>query len=300
MSAPLIIVRPVAITDAILISTDVPETDYAAWNILTSYGLGARVIYQHVIYESAANSNLGNNPASSSTLWLRVSPTNRWKLFDTSNSTRTAKSYGMTYTIRPAQGVNAFAALNVVGALSIRVRLTHPTLGTLYDKTTSLASVPSGTGWWPWFFGLRSAPPLMVATDLPGIPGCDIVVDFTGTVDLAVGVLLVGEQRAIGKGVKQGASASLRDYSTYTENRWGDMEMIQGLYAKDIRISVPVDIESIDDDFEYLTTLRATPCLFIGMRQRRILTAFGFIQDVPTSLPYTRVSEIDFYIKALT
>lgn len=302
MSTPLIVVRPVAITDATLISTDVTEADYAAWNILTTYSLGDRVIVtaQHKIYESAAAGNLGNAPASSPTLWIEVSPTNRWKLFDTSNSTQTAKASSMTYTLRPAQGVNALAALNVTGALSVRVRVTHPTLGSLYDVTTNLASTPSEPGWWQWFFGLRTAPPLMVATDLPGILGCDVIVDFTGTADLAVGVLIVGEQRAIGMGVEQGASVSLRDFSTYTENRFGDMVLSQGAYAKDLRMRVPVPEAQIDDVFEYLTTLRATPCLFIGSRRRRLLTTFGFIQDVPTSMDTFSTSGIDLYIKALT
>lgn len=299
---PLIVVRPVKITDATLIASSVPENDYPEWSILTSYSLGARVIIaaKHKIYESASNSNLGNNPASMPDLWLEVGPTNRWKAFDTSNSTQTVNPSAMSFTLQPAQAVNALAALNVVGALSIHIKVSHPTLGDIYDKTVSLASLPSAPGWWQWHFGLRTAPPLMIATDLPGIPGCTILVEFTGTTDLALGVLLVGEQRQVGIAVEQGASASLRDYSTYEENKWGDMVMSPGPYAKDIRLSMPVDIDQVDDVFEYLTTLRATPCLFIGSKRRRLLTAFGFIQDVPTAIDHTYAGSINLYIKALT
>lgn len=302
MTSPLIIIKPVEIIDSMLVTTDVPETDYTEWSIVSTYALGARVRVSsvHKVYESASAGNIGNNPTTATTQWVEVSPTNRWKLFDTSNSTQTAQSTAMSYTLRPGQGVNALAALNVVGALTIRVRVTHPTLGTIYDKTTDLTSLPAETGFWAWCFGTRSAPPLMVATDLPGIPGCDVIVDFTGTTALAVGVLMVGERRTVGIGVEQGASVSLRDYSKYIENGFGDYVLKQGSYAKDVRMSVPVLDAQVDEVFEYLTTLRATPCLFIGSTRRRLLTTFGFIQDVPTVMTNTAVSEIDFNIKALT
>ena len=132
------------------------------------------------------------------------------------------------------------------------------------------------------------------------IAGCDVIIDFTGTTALAVGVLMIGERRTVGIGVEQGASVSLRDYSKYIDNGFGDYVLKQGNYAKDVRMSVPVLDAQVDDVFEYLTTLRATPCLFIGSVRRRLLTSFGFIQDVPTVMTNTAVSEIDFNIKALT
>jgi hypothetical protein len=302
MSTPLIIVKPVQITEAMLVSSSVPETDYTEYSAGTTYGLGARVRVTslHKVYESAAAGNVGNSPASYPDKWIEVGPTNRWRAFDTSNSTQTAQSVSMSYVLRPGQAVNAFAALNVEGAISIRVRVTHPTLGTIYDKTTDLTSLPAESGFWSWCFGSRSAPPLLVATDLPGIPGCDVLIDISGTSALAVGVLMVGERRTVGISVAQGASISLRDYSKYIDNGFGDYVLKQGNYAKDVKFSVSVAVDQIDDTFDYLTTLRATPCLFIGSSRRRILTTFGFIQDVPTQMSNSAVSDIDFTIKALT
>lgn len=302
MSAPLIIVKPVTITPAMIVSTDVPETDYTEWSSGTTYGLGdrVRVTSLHKVYQSAAAGNIGNAPASSPDKWDEVGPTNRWKCLDTSNSTQTAQGMAMSYRIQPGQGVNAFAALNLVGGITGRLRVTHPTLGGLYDKTHDLASLPAEASFWSWCFGERTAPPQLIDLGLPAIPGCDVIFDLTGTTALAVGVLMVGEQREIGEGVVQGASAELRDYSKYLENGYGDIVLKQGQYAKDIRFKVPLLRDQTDDAFEYLTTLRATPCLFIGAPTLRLLTAFGFIQNVPTQLPANAVHEIDFYIKALT
>lgn len=301
MSSPLIIVKPVTITSAMLVSSSVPETDYTEWSAGTTYALGARVrvTSDHKVYVSAAAGNVGNPPASTlGVSWNEVGPTNRWKCLDTSNSTQTAQASSISYRLSPGQGVNALAVLNLVGGLSGRVRVIHPTLGTLYDKTHELSTLADEASYWSWCFGERTAPPQLIDLDLPGIPGCDILLDLTGTSALAVGVLLIGEQREIGEGVVQGASAELRDYSKYIENGYGDIVLKQGQFAKDIRFKVAVLREHTDDAFEYLVTLRATPCLFIGSPTMRLLTAFGFIQNVPVQMPANSVHEIDFYVKA--
>ncbi len=302
MSSSLIIVKPVEITPAMLVSTNVPETDYTEWSAGTTYDLGTRVRVTslHKVYQSAAAGNIGHDPATSTDQWIEVGPTNRWKCLDTSNSTQTVQGTSISYRISPGQGVNALAVLNLVGGLTGRVRVIHPTLGTLYDTTHELSSLADEASYWSWCFGERTTPPQLIDLGLPGIPGCDVLLDITGTTALAMGVLLVGEQREIGEGVVQGASAELRDYSKYIENDFGDIVLKQGQFAKDVRFKVAILREHTDDAFEYLVTLRATPCLFIASKGLRLLTALGFIQNVPVQLPANAVHEIDFYVKATT
>ncbi len=90
----LTVVKPASITDAVLINTDVAEADYPVWSASTTYAVGSRVILvsTHKIYESLQNANLNNSPATATAFWNEVTPTNRWKLFDLSNSTQTTKS----------------------------------------------------------------------------------------------------------------------------------------------------------------------------------------------------------------
>lgn len=302
MTTPLMIVRPVAITPGMLISTDVPETDHAAWSSGTTYNVGDRVILTstHKIYESAAAGNLNNNPPDFPALWIEVSPTNRWKLFDTSNSTQTTQALGMSYTLRPGQSISGLAALNVVGALTIRVRLVHDTLGTLYDQTTDLASLPIASDYWQWCFGARTAPPLMIATDLPGVLGCDVIVDFTGTTDLAVGVLLVGVQKQIGIAVQQGARVGIQDYSRKETNQFGDTVLVQRAFAKRANFNVPILAGNVDEAVDYLTSLRAIPCLWIGSQQYSSTIIFGFFKEFDVNIAYASVSECSLSIEGMT
>ena len=112
----LTIVRPLAVTDTILDSTDVPENDYAEWSVGTTYALGDRVILAatHRIYESLQASNTGNSPtALASAFWIDAGPTNRWAVFDTSVSTQTVQASNITYTLIPNEAINSIGILNI-------------------------------------------------------------------------------------------------------------------------------------------------------------------------------------------
>ena len=303
MSTPVVVVQPVPVTDAMLIATTVAEADHPAWSSGTTYLTGERVIVvaAHRIYESLVGGNLGNAPATSQEHWIEVGPTNRWALFDGSNSTSTlAPSGAMSYTLRQVGGLNALAALNVRGAVSIRVRLVHPTLGTVYDRTTSLASLPPDVGWWSWWWGARSAPPLMVATDLPGIPGCDLTVDFTGTADLSVGVLMWGEARSFGEGVVQGARVGIVDYSRIETDAWGQTVLVQRAFAKRASWMVPIPAAQVDAVMEYLATLRAVPCLWIGSAAYAGTVVYGIYKSLDVTIAYHSMSECSLDLQGLT
>ena len=300
MSTPLIVVRPVTVTDSILVSTNVPETDYAAWSSATTYDITDRRIKAHKVWESLQAGNLNHDPETSPTWWIEVGPTNAWKLFDTSNSTATAQAGSMTYVLAPGVGVNALAALNVRGCNDVQVVVDHPTLGQLYDKTTSLTSLPGSSGWWEWFYGTRTAPPLMVATDLPGVPGCTVTVTFTGTSELSVGVLMVGEQTQVGIAVQQGARVGITDYSRKETNDFGDTVLVQRAYAKRATFDVPIESHLVDDAVEFLSGLRASPCLWIGSGLYASTVIFGFYKDFEVNLAYRTVSECSLTIEGMT
>jgi len=75
------LIRPTALTDAMLTSSTAPENDYPVWAAATVYAVGARVILTstHRKYEALAAST-GVNPATDPTKWLDLGPTNRWAM----------------------------------------------------------------------------------------------------------------------------------------------------------------------------------------------------------------------------
>lgn len=75
------IIRPITITDEMIVSCSVPEDDYAAWSEATAYVAGDRCILAHKIYEASASST-DKSPDTNADLWFEISATNRWKVFD--------------------------------------------------------------------------------------------------------------------------------------------------------------------------------------------------------------------------
>jgi hypothetical protein len=97
--------KPVAMTDALLISSTAPENDYAAWASGTTYALAARCISTttHRIYESVQAGNLNHDPTTDTTAtwWLDVGATNRWKMFDAAVGSQSSLASPLTVVIDP-------------------------------------------------------------------------------------------------------------------------------------------------------------------------------------------------------
>lgn len=297
----LLAIKPLTITPAMLKATDVPETDYAEWAVGTTYAIGARVIVsaQHKIYQSLVAGNVGNSPVTASDKWGEVSATNRWKAFDLVRSSQTAKSGSLYFEITPGVAINAVGALNLVGATSIRIRLTDPTYGLLYDKTTTLTTVPAYASWYDWFFGDRVETPQYVAIDIPSLIYATLRVDFTGTSELAVGVLLLGQAKAIGD-TRYGASVGIRDYSRKEANDYGDIVLTKRSFARTARFPVLVSNAEKARTAALLESLRATPTLWMDMTGDELLTVFGFYRDWSILVSYPTVSECELEIEGLT
>lgn len=299
MTTPLRIVQPLPVTNSVLVFTNVPESSYPAWSNATTYAQGARVhlTSTHKVYESAASGNLNNDPATSEQ-WIEVGPTNRWALFDRSNSTQTANPYGFTYRLAPTAAYNVAYLGGMTGALSAQFRVTHPTLGTLLDRTLDLASVPAQAGWWEWFYGERRGPSLAVV-EVPGVLGSELRIDVTGTTALAAGVLLFGQAKEIGLLVQQGATVGIQDYSRKETTDFGDTVLVQRAYAKRASFDLPIKAELVDEAVTYLASIRATPCLFIGPRYESAVI-YGFYKEFDVNIAYFSHSMCSLQVEGLT
>lgn len=303
---PLKIVQPQPVSDSVLLNTDVPESSHPVWAAGTTYALGARVhlVSTHKVYESAIAGNIGNNPASA-LQWVEVGPTNRWALFDRSNSTQTVKSTSFFYELAPVAAFNAVAMLGLTGAQTLRVRVTHATItgpfldGALYDRTLDLTSLPAQAGWWEWFYGERRGPTLAVLADVPGVIGSELRIDVTGTTALAAGVLVFGQAKELGLLVRQGARVGIQDYSRKEVNDFGDTVLVQRAFAKRASFEIPIKAELVDEAIDYLASIRATPCLFIAPRYESAVI-YGFYKEFDVNIAYSVVSECSLQVEGLT
>lgn len=298
----LMLVKPVSVTPAMLVDTDVPEADYSAWSAATTYAAGDRVIVvsAHKVYESLQAGNLNHDPVTQATWWIEVSPTNRWKAFDLSSSTRTAQADSMYFEIEPGSATNAAAVINCVGVREVRYRLTDPSFGLVYDKTHEMTSIPAESSWYAWLFSERAERSQNIDFGLPTYPNATLRVDLAGASNMAVGVILLGQQKTIGTGVLSGASVGIRDFSRKERNDYGDTELVERAFARRASFVVLIDNDDLDEVTDLLASVRATPCLWVGSEKRAAATVFGFYNEFDIVIPYADHSECSIDLEGLT
>ncbi|WCM86644.1 carbohydrate-binding protein [Acidovorax sp. NCPPB 3576] len=296
------VVRPLIVTAAMLVSTNVAEADYPAWSSGTTYAAGARVIHvgAHKVFQSTQDGNVGKDPTTTAGFWVEVGATNRWKVFDRSVSSQTAQASTIQYRLRPGQAITSLSALNLIGATSMRVRVIDPTYGTVYDKTVDLSRVPVSVGWWEWFFGERRAATQAVLMDIPSFPGADVLIDFTGSALLAVGVLLLGQLRTFGLGVKSGARVGIQDYSRKERTEFGDVVVVERAFAKRASFSLLLTAAEVDAFNAFLAEVRAKPCLWIGSGRYESTTVYGFYKSFDIVISYYDYADSELELEGLT
>lgn len=296
----LTVIKPISVADSMLVSSTVPEADHAVWSSTTTYALGDRVIKTHKVYESLQDGNLDYDPAASVGWWIEVGPTNRWKVFDTINSTATTQAAGIEYVLSPGQAINSVAVLNVVGAGEIVITMTDPTYGVVYSKSIDMTGLPSASDWWSWLFGSRVSPTLSIATDIPSYPSAQLKITITGGNSLSVGVIMLGQKRQIGLGVQLGATVGIQDYSRKETNEFGDTVLVQRAYSKRASFHMLLEKPDVDSTVGYLSELRATPCLWIGSEIYESTVIYGFFKDFQITISYPTHSDCSLEIEGLT
>lgn len=296
------VIPPVTITDSILLSSSVPETDYAAWNSGTTYSIGNRVILTstHKVYESLQNSNLNKNPVTETAYWLEVSSTNRWGMFDLSNSSATTSSSNIVVTLKPNKVVNSVALIGLV-AVSVRIKMTDPTDGIVYDQTYILNDNGTINDWWEYYFTEISRKDSLIVTDLPsyGTASIEITINKTSTT-ASCATCVIGNMKSIGEGIELGASVGIQDYSRKEIDQFGNFIVVQRNFAKRAKFSIPVLNTQIDSVQRLLASLRTTPCVWIGDDNYSCTQIFGFYKDFDIVINYHIISDCNLEIEGLT
>jgi hypothetical protein len=302
MSSVLKVIKSVALTEAMLIATDVPEDSSPEWSGAGVYAAGARVkvTSSHKVYQSLQADNTGKVPADEPLWWTEVGPTNRWKAFDLSSTTQTEIASAGYYEIKPGRAVNAVGLVNLAGVTSVRIRLTDPDFGVVYDRTIDMTYVPREATWWAWFFSPREEQRQLIVSDLPSYPNATLRVDTSSPGTAKVGGFIFGTQRSIGRGVRQGVRLGIQDFSRKERNEWGDTVLVQRAFAKRASFNLILDNIDLDNTFTLLSDMRSTPCLWIGSDRYNSTTVFGFFNNFEITIAYAMHSEVSIDIEGLT
>lgn len=294
------IIKPVEITPAILTSSNVPETDYAAWNATTAYAVGDKVTYNHRNYEALA-AHTGANPETDTSdppKWLDLGANNRWRMFDDKVGSLTEQAGSIAVELQPGAVINSVALFNLLGR-SATVTLTDPVDGIVYQRTVSL--VDAGVSdWYEWFFAPIGRQTDFVLLDLPAYGTAVLSVTIDNASDTAeVGHLVMGRQAELGVAV-YGSGVGITDYSRKETDAFGNSVVVERSFSKRAEFDVVVDTPQIGRVQRLLASLRAQPVVWVGAEGYESTFLFGYYRDFQISISGPSVSDASITVEGLT
>lgn len=300
--SPLQIIAGTRVTDAMLVGTNLAETEHAAYSGSATYNKGSRVIHQHVIYESVQDGNTGNTPGAldSGQWWGKVGPTNKWAAFDLSSSTKALMTGDSYFELRSGQSISSVMLINCAGIQSVRLRLIEGGT-THFDQLHSMAAVMSEPTWYSWFFDSRVNKTRLIVSDLPARPLATLRIDIypIGSETASVGTVQFGRSYKVGIGVKTGVTLERLDFSSAEENKYtGEIDYLMPRPpGKRQQLTVVLDPSEFDATDALLDRLVGVPCMFIVPGPFKALSLWGYLPGSSQSVPYVNAPELNITIR---
>ena len=296
-------IRPIAVTDAMLTSSNVPEPatgdspDPAEWVAVTHYPLASRVtrISIHKIYQRVVAGTTAATPETDAINWLEVGATNRWRMFDKANESQTSRADSIIVTLTLGQLADSAAFLNVDGD-TLRLQVA----GSTYDQTLTLKDRTVGD-WYSYFFEPFIAKTEVIFKDMPLLTTNVVTFTLAKTGGIAkLGVALLGLIKSLGP-AKYDASAGIIDYSSKTTNTFGNTTLVQRAYSKRMTVDLTLPASKVDEAYSILAAYRATPLVWIGAGNLYgALIVYGFYRNFEIVIAYSVQSKCRLEIEGLT
>ncbi len=258
------VIKPVTVTESMVISTNVAEDDGPEWSASTTYAAGDRVILSanHRVYESVQAGNLNHDPATDDgTWWLDVSATNRWRAFDQRLSAPVENNGTITYLIEPGSLVRGIGLVGVSATeATVRVRDSSGTV--LIFQTQNLAD----------YSELIDA--ITMATVAPKFQNTAVFEDIIctagnrievvigdGTGSVKVSEIVLGDILKIGEPL-YGAEVGIDDFSVYDTDQFGNVDIVERGYRDIVEFPVIVRNSNIARLKSEMTEIRARMAFF--------------------------------------
>jgi len=266
-------IRPTKITDAMLTSSTVAETDYPAWNAATSYSVGGRVMRAvsgvHKNFENLIAGIDATLPELAPTRWLDLGATNRWAMFDGLVGTVSTDATSITVVMTPGR-INSLALLQI-DASTVTVDLTVDG-ASVYNASMNLSTGATIGDWYQYFYEPIYEQDAVVITDLVDASLIDLPAYGAGILTVTIsrpagsvslGALIVGMFADLGL-TKYQPKISIIDYSRKDVDAFGNYTVVKRAYSKRMNASVEVLKAYIDAVSRLLAQYRSTPLVWIG------------------------------------
>ena len=287
-------IRPVAVTEANLVSSSVPET-LPEYDVAATYAQGDRVRSATQVYESLIDGNTGN-ALTVGTAWIKVGPTNRFAAFDDVNSTITTGE-DITFTVRPGELIDSVALLDV-SATSATVIATSDLRGEVYNRTFKLSTVKVEPSFWAWFFEPIKRSSVLVVTDIPLVADLTITISLQGQ-NQSLATFAMGTVWTLGE-TEMGARVGITDYSRKETSQFGDQILVERAYSKRGNFTVWCTDGQADENAMMLAKYRAKNLVWIGSDKYASTVIYGWSKNWECEIAYPTKSIFSLELEGLT
>lgn len=239
---------PYDVTDATLVSSSAPETDYAAWVSGSTYNVGTRAIRTtgvHKVFERLLAGAGTVPPEDDAVNWVEVSSTNAWAMFDSDPTSRTIVASPLTVQITASGTWSDVVLLGVTGS----------TVTVSASGVSKSVSVPAEV-----IVGQGST---VVIGGMAGSAGT-VTVSITGSGSVACAALAVGTWTYCGD-TMVGSTLGGVDNCRIEWDKGGNATVQWGNKRRKLVTPINAPVAQRDQLARVLTALRARPIFWRGL-----------------------------------
>ena len=272
------VVKPITVTDSVLIASSIPEDEYTQWSAGTSYVAGHRVIViaVHKIYEAVAPST-GVSPINNDgSQWVEVAATNRWRAFDRRLGLSAGYPESITYVLSAPSMIDTIAFLGLEAG-TLRVLVKDPSDVVVFDEITSLADTSDIADWQSFFFWEPNFAREYLSVSVAAYPGSTITLTIIATGGIArVGQVVPGRAVHLGTAM-DGTTVGITDYSRKDRDDFGNVFVVKRAFADKISFQFAFPVEDAGRIKRVISGLRATPAVYAAGSADLGTTVYGFL-----------------------
>lgn len=292
--APARVITPLPLT----LDSSTATSDYAEWAAGTSYAEGDRVLLSTdsppAEYE-AVQATTGHPPATSAAYWLRLGPSNPYRMLDGRSANATAKAGGFAATVVCPSRATHVALLGINNATSLTVSVedgagnavgwSEPISGVSSDDGVPIPlSDRTTTTWSEYFFGAFEGRSLAIIT-LAGWPSAaEVTFTLSGSGVVSLAHCVAGVSTPLGATL-YGVQSALESFSTRELDDFGTPLLVPRISSQRLEATLIVDDAALDKLRRLRRDLDATPAVWqLSDGQREALTVFAFFEDFSVEL----------------
>lgn len=233
-----------------MFQTSFPQP-YPDFSYLATYQQGDVVVVGLSLYESLVDNNTGKYPPDHSvkdspdSKWIWRAPINYFACVDQKVGVGSVGPGPVQTTALKLPSATA-TAVALVGVRATRVHVAVQTeSGAVKTQSAELAGGNSVV-----FYGFP--PGALVSVAVENTEG-----------DVVIGELICGSWHELG-GLRRGHRFGIRDFSSKTEDQWGNIVFLERPFSKRVRYSLRVPKANYNNTIDLLSYVRAKPTVFIA------------------------------------